>query len=237
MSLTYSQWVSEVSTLMTVQSSDVNFNLILPGCIDYAEQRCYRELDLLQTVVRDSSASFTPGSRNFSIPTTNGIFVVVNGLNVITPAGTSPDNGTRNPLTPVSRDFLDYAWPNLTGSGLPVYFAMLTQGQSLVGPWPDDGYVVEVVGTQRPTPLSASNTTTFLSLYLPDLFVAASMIFMSGYQKNFGRQSDDPQAAQSWESQYNKLFASAATEEARKRFMGSAWSPLTQSAEAQPPRS
>jgi hypothetical protein len=39
------------------------------------------------------------------------------------------------------------------------------------------------------------STTTILSLYVPDLFVAAAMIFMAGYQKDFGSQSDDPQAA------------------------------------------
>jgi hypothetical protein len=93
------------------------------------------------------------------------------------------------------------------------------------------------VGTTRPTPLSAANPVTFLSANLPDLLLAASMVFMAGYEKSFGAQSDDPQLAQSWETQYGKLFASANTEEARKRFAGSAWSSQPQSAEAQPARS
>ncbi len=236
MSLTYSTWVTAVSTLTTIPSSNADFTNILPDCIDYAEQRIYRELDLLQTVVRDSSGSLTPNSRNFALPTAQGTFVVVNNINVITPAGTTPDNGTRNQLVPTTESHLDIAWPSVTGATLPTYFAMLTQGSILLGPWPDAAYVVEVVGTQRPVPLSATNTSTFLSTNLPDVFLAASMIFLSGYMRNFGAQADDPKMAASWDSQYQALLTSAATEEARKKFMGSSWSSLNQSPAAQPAR-
>lgn len=236
MSLNYTTWVTAVSTLTEIPSTNTDFLAILPDCIDAAEQRIYRELNLLQTVVRDSSQSLTPGSRNFSLPTAQGLFVVVNGINLATPAGTAPDSGTRNPLIPVNRDFLDLAWPSVNTSALPKYFSMLTQTAILVGPWPDAAYTVEVIGTQRPTPLSSSNPTTFLATNLPDLFLSASMVFMSAYQKNFGAQADNPQMSQSWESQFQLLKASAMTEEARKMFMGSSWSSLTQSPEAQPAR-
>lgn len=237
MSLTYSTYVTALSTLTTIPSSNPDFTNILPDCIDYAEQRIYRELDLLSTVVRDASQSLTPNSRNFTLPTAQGVFVVTNGINLITPAGTTPDNGTRNPLTPTSLQVLDLISPSATVTGLPTKFAMVTQTAIVVGdPWPGSAYVVEVIGTQRPTPLSSTNTVTFLSANLPDLFLSASMIFMAGYMRNFGAQADDPQMGASWESQYEKLKASAETEEARKRFMGSAWSSLTQSAQAQPAR-
>ncbi len=236
MALNYTTYVTALSELLTIPSSDASFQNILPDCIDYAEQRIYRELDLLQTVVRDASQALTPGSRNFTLPTAQGVFVTVNGINAITPAGTAPDSGTRHPLVPVSRDYLDTVWPSATGSTVPTSFAMITQTAIVVGPWPDDAYVMEVIGTQRPQPLSASNTETFLSLYLPDLFLAASMVFMAGYLRNFGSQADNPEMAQSWETQYGKLLASANAEEMRKRFQGSAWSSYTQSPQAQPPR-
>lgn len=237
MSLTYTTYVTALSTLTTIPSSNSDFTAILPDCIDYAEQRIYRELNLLSTVIRDASQALTPASRDFTLPTAQGAFVVVNGVNLITPAGSTPANGSRNRLTPMSLDVLDVIWPSSAGSTLPAGFAMVTQTAIVVGPWPDAAYTVEVVGTTRPTPLSAGNTVTFMSANLPDLFLAASMIFMAGYMRNFGAQSDDPQMAQSWESQYTALKTSAATEEARKMFMGAAWSSLTQSAEAQPARS
>ncbi len=234
--LTYSTYVTALSTLTVIPSSNSDFTNILPDCIDYAEQRIFRELNLLTTVIRDASQSLTPSSRDFTLPTAQGAFVVVNGVNVITPAGATPANGTRNRLTPMSLDVLDTVWPSNVGSALPTGFAMVTQTSIVVGPWPDQAYAAEVVGTTRPLPLSATNTVTFLSANLPDLFLAASMVFMAGYQKAFGAQSDDPQLAQSWESQYGKLLTSANTEEFRKRFQGSAWSSQPAGGEAQPAR-
>lgn len=182
--------------------------------------------------ITDSSASTTPSSRNFTLPTSKGTFQVVSELNVITPASTGAESGTRNSLTPVSRAVLDWTWPSVTGAGVPTqwcYYSQANEGgftgipNILLGPWPDRAYVVEVIGKIIPTPLSASNPTTFLTLYLPDLFVAASMIFLSGYLKNFGAQGDDPRQAVSWDTQYKELLVSAKDWEARKRFAGASW--------------
>lgn len=224
MSYDYTTYSQALAELMVTETAQANFVAILPSIIDYAEQRIYRELDLLSTVVRDSSGVLSTNNRNFTLPTSVGTFIVVLGANVITPAGTAPDSGTRNPLVPVSRDYLDYAWPSVTGASMPTSYAMITQSAIIVGPWPDAGYVIEVVGTQRPTPLSASNTTTFLTVNLPDLFMAASMVFSSGYQKNFGAQADDPKMGASWENQYQLLKASANVEEFRKKLQATGWS-------------
>jgi hypothetical protein len=108
-------------------------------------------------------------------------------------------------------------------ASIPALFAMIDQNDIIVGPAPISAFGVEVIGTIRPTPLSSTNTTTFLTSNLPDLFMAASMVFASGYMRNFGAQSDDPAKAVSWESQYQALFASAKGEETRKRFAGLGW--------------
>jgi len=226
--LTYTTYVTALSTLTAIDSNNADFQTILPSVIDYGEDRIYRELDMLVEQVRDTG-TLVSGSRNFNLPTNVGTFIIIDGLNVITPAATQPDSGTRIPLTPVSRDFLDLTWPSSGGATVPQYFCYLSQSrtaaqvQVLVGPWPDNNYVVEVIGTQQPAALSVSNPTTFLTANLPDLFLAASMIFMSGYLKNFGSQADDARQAQSWEGQYQLLKQSAATFEARKRFSGASW--------------
>lgn len=236
MSLTYTTWVATVANLTITDSNDPNFVQILPECIDYAEQRMYRELDLLSTVTRQTG-TLTPNIRTFNLPTTSGRFVVTNGFNVITPsAATNPDAGTRNQMVPTSRDVLDVLWPSSTGAALPVLYAMITDQQIIVGPAPDAAYTVECIGTVRPTPLSVANPTTYLTLYLPDLFTAASMIFMSGYAKNFGSQADDPKMAVSWESQYQALFASANVEQQRSRYASGAWGSLSPTPIATPSR-
>lgn len=236
MSQTYDQWVAFLARETVIDATDPDFLGILPACIDYAEQRIYRELDLLATVTRQSG-TLTIGTRTFNLPTASGRFVVTNGFNVITPSSqTVPDSGTRNALVAVSRDVLDVFWPSTTGAGLPTQYAMITDQQIIVGPAPDATYTIECIGTIRPTPLSAANTTTFLTLYLTDLFDAASMVFMTGYQKNWGAQADDPKMAVSWESQYQTLFSSANVEEMRKRYAMGAWSSMSPTPAATPNR-
>lgn len=229
MSLNYTTYVAQIANIMSVDPTTPQFQTMLPGMIDYAEQRIYRELDLLNTVVRNDSATLTTLNRNFTLPTTtNGNFITIQGINLVTPAGVATiDTGTRNPLQPTTRDFLDSVWNSATGAALPKLFAMIDQFNIIVGPWPNAAYQVEVIGTIRPNPLSSTNTSTFLTQYLPDLFIAGSMIFASGYQRDFGSQADNPAQAVSWETQYEKLFASANMEELRKKFAGPGWTSMS----------
>lgn len=237
MTLTYSSYVTSIGNLMPVPATDPSFIIMVPNMIDDAEQRLYRQLDLMNTSVRDSSAALTSGNRNFTLPTSIGTFIITDEINIITPVGTTnPESGTRNQLVPTSDEMLNALWPNVTGSSVPQYFAMVNDGLIITGPWPDAAYQVEVVGTQRPTPLSASNTTSLLSVYFPDVFVAASMVFASAYMKNFGAAVDDPKAGVTWESHLQELIKSASVEEARKKFSSQGWSSKDPAQLATPPR-
>jgi hypothetical protein len=225
MSLTYTSYLASIANLMPVPTTDPDFQTMVPNMIDDAEQRLYRTLDLLDTSVRDSSAALTSGSRNFNLPSTLGTFIVTDEVHAITPAGTSnPDAGTRHQLVPSSEEMLNAMWPSVTGSSVPQYFAMVNQNLIIVGPWPDQAYQMEIVGTIRPAPLSVSNTTTLLSVFFPDLMVAASMVFAAAYMKNFGAAVDDPKAGVTWEGHFQELLKSAAVEEQRKKFSTEGWS-------------
>lgn len=241
MALTYATFQTELSALTAIATTNTDFQTVLPAAIDYAEGRIYRELDMIVENVTDSSASTTALTRNFTLPTTVGTFQIVSGVNVITPASTAPDSGTRNALQPVSREFLDMVWPSTTGATVPQFFSYFSQatGQPglIFGPWPDTTYRVEVVGKVIPTPLSATNTTTFLTLYLPELFLmAAQLYFVGPFMKNIGMSSDDPKSTVSLEAQYQALLSSAASWEARKRFSGASWTPKQIEPTAQPQR-
>lgn len=237
MSLTYSTFVTSLANMLVVPVDDPAFVLVIPNIIDYAEQRIYRDLDLLQTIVRDSSAALVSGNRNFALPTDAGTFIVLEDINVITPAGTTdPELGTRVPLMPTSKETLDMLFPSSTGSGVPSYFAMIQQSNIIVGPWPDQAYQIEVVGTQRPAPLSFTNQTTFLSINLPDLLLAAGCLWGAAFQKNFSEVGDQPQAAAAFEAQYQLLLKSANVEENRKKFTEAGWSSKQPAPDATPPR-
>lgn len=236
MSLNYTSYVDQLSNLMVQASSDANFQTFLSGCIDYAEQRIYRELDLQVSRTTDTTA-LSSGVRTITLPSNNGTFVVVEQMNVLTPSTATSSNGTRNPLSMATKEYLDFAWPNASSyNGVPIFMAPLNNTTYILGPSPDAAYTVEIVGTIRPAPLSPSNSSTFLTQSLPDLFMAASMVFATAYQRDFGATTDDPAKAATWESQYKILMASANVEELRKRFMGPAWQPMTPSPVATPPR-
>jgi hypothetical protein len=240
--------------MAVVAETDPAFLTILPQMITYAENRMYRDIDFMFTSTSLHGVSFvlTPGNRNLSFninlasnsDAQAGTFVVSEQINLLTNASgnpastTNPDECVRVPLLPTTKEFLDAVYgSSLTANrGKPIYFVPFNETLFFVGPVPDQAYPVEVVGTYRPNSLSATNTTTFISQYLPDVFIMASMIYISAYQRNFGRQSDDPAMAQSYESQYKALLQGAIVEEARKKFDAAGWSSQSPATIATPTR-
>jgi hypothetical protein len=252
--LTYSQYVTQIATMAVVAETDPAFVTILPQMITYAENRMYRDIDFMFTSTSLHGVSFvlTPGNRNLSFninlslnsAAQEGTFVVSEQINLLTDAAgnaastTNPDACVRVPLLPTTKEFLDAVYgSSLTANrGKPEYFVPFNETLFFVGPVPDQAYPVEVVGTYRPNSLSATNTSTFISLYLPDVFIMASMIYISAYQRNFGRANDDPQMAITYESQYQALLKSAIVEEARKKFDAAGWSSQSPATVATPTR-
>ena len=247
-------YISQIATMAVVESTDPAFQIVLPQMITYAENRMYRDIDFMftSTSLHGSSFVLTPGNRNLSFninlssnsDAAEGTFVVSEQINLLTDANgdpastTNPDACVRTPLLPTTKEFLDAVYgSSLTANrGVPQYFVPFNETLFFVGPVPDQAYPVEVVGTYRPNSLSISNKTTFISLYLPDVFIMASMVYVSAYQRNFGRQNDDPQMAQSYEGQYQALLKSSVVEEARKKFESSGWSSQSPAPVATPTR-
>ena len=242
MSLDYTTYLNQIANLMATTTTSSDFTVMAPGMIDYAEGRVYRDADLLFTQVTDATAFASSGDRNFTLPITSsnafsGIFIIVDNINVITPVTTTSSNGTRIPLTPTSRDFLDMLYPSgQTVTGVPSFWAMASNTEVIFGPSPDAAYNVEIIGVQRPNPLSASNSSTFLTQYVPDVFIAASMVFASGFQRDFSAQGDNPAQGNSWEAQYSKLFQSMNLEQIRAKYQSEAWTSESPSPVATPKR-
>jgi hypothetical protein len=217
--INYTTYTAQISNLMVISSTTPDFQTMLPGMIDYAEQRLYRELNPLRVQVTDSTTTVSSGNRNFAVPSATGTFIIIDNINIITPSSLNATNGSRVQLTPVSREFLDISYPSgQTVTDVPQFWAMASDTEILLGPAPDLPYTAEVIGIQRPTPLSSANSSTFLTQYCPDLFIAASMVFASGYMRDFGQQADNPQMGAAWEAQYKQLFGSAAIEQLRAKY-------------------
>jgi len=229
----YQEFVFIAQKILKYEATDTTFTDMLPRMIEYTEERIYIDFDFLCTLT-SQTALMTASNRNVTLPSN---IIVAQSLNAITPfTAASPDLGTRNPLTRVGVEYINALYPDSTSAGLPVYYAIIglptltpviTAGSYniLLGPFPDQAYPLETIGTVRPAPLSPTNTTTFIATYLPHLYVAGAMVFGFGYQRDFGAQSDATGTAQSWEAQYNSLKAGANVEQLRAKAASVSWSP------------
>ena len=243
MALNYATLISEVATITVISSTvlvsgDNNFSGIMDAAIDYAEGRLYRDLDLVSASIVDASVVCSSGVRSVSLSTTAGNPLQIDALNLLTSAGTTSSNATRIPLVPAARSVIDMVYPSVVSSncGQPQFFARINDTEVIMGPAPDQAYGLEMQATIRPDPLSASNSSTWLTQNVPELMVAATMIFLSGYMRNFGAESDNPQMAVSWEGQYKALMASAQVDSMRQKFESAAWTAQSPTPLATPPR-
>ena len=210
---TYQSYQNAVVTQIPSLTDDPNFQTMLPDAIDYAELSIYRDLDFLAMHGTVALGNTSVGVATVAVPSS----VVV--LEALQFAGT--------PLTPASRDYIQAVYAG-AATGTPLCFATIGAASGadwtpatavLLGPTPNAASAVTAYATERQAPLSASNTTTFISTQLPDLFWAASMIFFAGYNRNFGQMSDDPRQALSWSAEYQRLLHGASREEIRKKFL------------------
>jgi hypothetical protein len=243
MVLTYTTLVSEIATVTAISSTvlvdgDNNFRGIMPALIDYMEGRLYRDLDLISASIVDASVVLSSGVRGVALSTAQGLPLQIDALNLITPPGATASNATRVPLVPASRAVLDAIYPSELSSncGQPEFFARLSDTTIIFGPTPDQAYGIQMQATIRPDPLSESNSSTWLTQNVPELCIAAGMVFAAGYMRDFGAQSDNPQMAQSWESQYNNLMKTASQDSMRQKFESVSWTAQSPSPLATPPR-
>ena len=258
--LTYNDYVTQIATMAVVGYETVTnvsnesivvgtnseFNVIIPQMLNYAELRIQRDLDFLPSQSANTAYSLTTGNNQISISSND--FVTVQTVAITSGTATKP-------LLPVTKEFLQNVYNDSAVTDQPAYFAMYggdastsgnTSSNIIFGPYPDSNYPLTITGTARLQTLypalgvddypTIGTETTFISTNLPDMLIMASMIYISAYQRNFGRESDDPAMAQSFEAQYQVLKQGAIPEEFRKKFEGSAWSSNSVSPTATPTR-
>jgi hypothetical protein len=231
MPITYQTWfngvfneVAAASTSLGSSATDPIWLAQTPILIDYAEQRCFKDLDLLAWKITDASAMFVIGNRVFALPTTVGTFRRVDQINVLTPLSSN----SRQTLIPMSRSYVDTVWSG-TATALPQVYAVRDAANVIVGPTPDQAYNVEVVGTQTPVSLSAANPTTFLTNVLSDLFFSATMVRAAMFMRDDGLRT-------LWETTYMAQLKSADMEEASRKYRSQGWTAQPPTPVTQPPR-
>jgi hypothetical protein len=229
------------------QFTDATLQEIVGQMLNYSELRIQRDIDFLQARA-SNTYTLAPGSNLLSIPIND--FLTVETLEITQNNGAQVVNSS--PMTPVSREFIQNCYSGLTQSGQPKFFAMAgdTFGDGananinvLLGPPPNFSYPVRVNGVIRLPSLAqfatagpADTSYTYISQFMPDLLMMASMIYISAFQRGFSSTSDDPNMGQSYEKQYQALRLGAISEENRKKFLGSGFSPYSTPVSATPTR-
>ncbi len=261
MAINWSQWLQIVSTILQVEDNygAPFFNAMAPYISERASLIMQRDpdLDFLATRIVDESQTTTGGSRAVPIAPT---LIVVEGVSLIIPANAAPNEGTRVPCYRASREFCDFIWPqeSLTkapNTFEPVYYAIPSMfevagsgatadepqalpSSMIIAPTPDGQYKVEQHGTMRLPPLSESNQTTFLSTFLPDMLIAASVVAGALIQRDMGATGakDDPSLATHWQEEYDRLKRGAAVESARQKAQSTDWTAYAPAPLANVPR-
>jgi hypothetical protein len=211
--MNYSEFVAALVAETNIEATNAGLVAILPTIIDQTEGMIYREpgLHFLSSTVTDETGFTIANQQRFTLPR---VFTILEQVNIV-------QGNDRPPLEKTSREWLQAIYSSRIAASVtdvPSAWAPLTDQVILLGPTPGGTTQLECIGTARPANLSASNPTTWLWTYLGDLAFAASMVFISGYMRNFGSQADDVKMALSWKAVYDALLPGASTEEMRRKF-------------------
>lgn len=218
--MNYATFKTTLETFLVINDSDEEWPLVLPAIIEDGELLCYREVDFMATRKYEDSNFGATAPLNAILGGPSDL-VLIRNLYYFTPYPLGPlTGGVRHELDRRDETFINDYWPNRSTTGVPKFFAELGYGQILIAPSPPAQYAVQMAMTYRPTTLSSTNTSTWLSTWCPDLLLYACLIIACGYQRNFGAAADLPGMAVSWGQAYEKAKAAAKDEEARRKSQG-----------------
>lgn len=162
---TYAQLRADIAGWTNNESTELA--AALDTIILLAELRIYRELDL--RLYRRSVTSNVEGNNPYvDLPDD---CLVVRALRL----------SSGEHLLNRDESFLREYWPNPAVMARPRYYAPWNEETLLLAPTPDQAYPITLVYTRQPAGLSATNTTTWLSLNAYDLLLQASLLEAAGY--------------------------------------------------------
>lgn len=155
-----------------------------------AENRIQFELQLPSQQGNDLG-SMTQGNRFLAMPTD---FLSVYSIFIVDPV-----NG-RQPLLPKDSAFIYEAYPDIAEEGTPRYYGMFNNSTLIIGPTPDDDYVVELAYYQQPESI-VDASTSWLGTNAETLL--SSAVLVEAYK--FIKQ--EPTKLAFWDSQYKESLA------------------------------
>jgi hypothetical protein len=174
--MTYAELVQKIRDYTEVDSTVLS-DTIINGFIENAEFRVLRDVD------SDSNRSFktaqlVASQRYIDVPAD---CLVVRSAQIVDSDGVaSADN----------REFLEYKDTNFMSeynptdaTGVPKYYSYWDENTLVFAPVPDAEYTIQINYVLKPAALTATNTTTYLSLNFPNGLLYACLVEAYGFLK------------------------------------------------------
>lgn len=195
--MTYAELIASLQTW--VESSEPAMVAELDFVIELAEKKIYRSIDL-ENGWKYSSVAANQGDETVDLPSDS---IVIRGIEYVI-TGTN----ARTALLQKDVSFIYDYLGDITTEGTPRYYAHYDDSTVLVGPSPDATTATfEIQHTYRPTQLSSSNTTTWLSLEAPDVLLYACLKELAVILK------EEPDIIQNYDKMFMEAFQGTMLEE------------------------
>ena len=163
----------------TEVSSNVFTDTILNGFINDAEFKILREVDS-DNNRRYATANLIASTRFIDVPTN---LLIVRSAQII-------DSDLADGSTDQNRDFLQFRDTSFMSefnptatTGVPKYYSNWDETRIVVAPTPDQTYTIQLNYILKPTGLSSTNTTTYLSTEFPNGLLYACLVEAYGFLK------------------------------------------------------
>ncbi len=192
--MTYAELVQQIQDW--AENSETVFVAEFPQFFEQAEKKIYRAIDL-NSGRKESTVAMVSGTATLDVPSD---LVTIHSITLVV-------SNARTLLLQKDMSYVDDYTGNRNTTGTPKYYAWYDEDTILLGPTPDSTDNLIFSHTYRPTQLSASNTTTWLSLNAPDVLFYACMMEAATFMKS------EPDTMKDYADKYQQALQSLMMEE------------------------
>ena len=205
--MTYAELVTKIRDYCEVDSN-VFTSTIIDGFISDAQFRILRDVDSDNNRAY-AQADIVAGQRYVNTPLINDETLVIRSVQITNSTG-GADNSSRSFLEYRDTNFISEYNP--TGvQGLPKYYSYWDENTIVLAPTPDQNYNMQINYILKPTGLSSSNTTTYLSNEFPNGLLYACLVEAYGFLKG------PPDMIQFYEGKYQQALQGFTVEQMGRR--------------------
>jgi hypothetical protein len=177
--MTYAELVQKIRDYTEVDDN-VFTATIVNGFLSDAEFRILRDVDS-DNNRRYAQADIVAGNRYVNTPLINDQTLVIRSAQITNSTG-GADNSNREFLEYRDVNFISEYNPTGT-QGLPKYYSYWDENTIVIAPTPDQNYNMQLNYILKPTGLSSTNTTTYLSSEFPNGLLYACLVEAYGFLK------------------------------------------------------